>query len=338
MSSIILAIESSCDDTSAAVLRDRKVLSNVVASQIVHRQYGGVVPEIASRAHDELIWFVVEDAITQAQVNKNDLDAIACTRGPGLLGSLLVGYTFSKALAYALGIPLIDVHHMQAHVLAHFLDDPLPDFPFICLTVSGGHTQLVLVEEPMKMQVIGKSLDDAAGEAFDKGGKLMNLPYPAGPQIDRLAKKGKPIFPLAKPQINGLDFSFSGLKTSFLYFLRDSLKVNPQFIEENLEDLCASLQFRIVDILIEKLILASLLRGIKEIAIAGGVAANSAFRQTLIEEAKRQNWKVHIPKMEYCTDNAAMIGIVGYYKFRQKLYAEPDARPEARLRWEAEIR
>ncbi|MBK8506610.1 MAG: tRNA (adenosine(37)-N6)-threonylcarbamoyltransferase complex transferase subunit TsaD [Saprospiraceae bacterium] len=327
MSTIILAIESSCDDTSAAVLSDRSVLSNVVASQIVHSQYGGVVPEIASRAHDELIWWVVEEALRQAQVGKHELNALACTRGPGLLGSLLVGYIFSKALAYSLRIPLIDVHHMQAHVLAHFLGDPSPEFPFICLTVSGGHTQLVLIEDPLKMRVIGKSLDDAAGEAFDKGGKLMNLPYPAGPQIDRLAKHGKPIFQLAKPQISGLDFSFSGLKTSFLYFLRDSLKENPQFIEENLEDLCASLQFRIVDILLEKLILASSQTGIREIAIAGGVAANSALRQALTEESVRQNWKVYIPKTEYCTDNAAMIGVVGYYKFLKKIFADPEARP-----------
>jgi N6-L-threonylcarbamoyladenine synthase len=335
MSSIILAIESSCDDTSAAVLSDRIVLSNVVASQIVHRQYGGVVPEIASRAHDELIWWVVEEALRQAHIDKHKLDAVACTRGPGLLGSLLVGYTFSKALAYSLRIPLIDVHHMQAHVLAHFLDDPSPDFPFVCLTVSGGHTQLVLIDEPLKMRVIGKSLDDAAGEAFDKGGKLMKLPYPAGPEIDRLAKGGKPIFQFAKPQINGLDFSFSGLKTSFLYFLRDSLRENPQFIDENLEDLCASLQFRIVDILLEKLIMASLQTGIRQIAIAGGVAANSALRQSLSEVAVRQNWKVFIPKMEFCTDNAAMIGIVGYYKFLNKVFAEPEARPEARLAWES---
>ena len=333
-----MAIESSCDDTGAAVLRGRQVLSNVVASQMVHQQYGGVVPEIASRAHDELIWWVVEDALNQARVDKFEIEAVACTRGPGLLGSLLVGYTFSKALTYSLGIPLIDVHHMQAHVLAHFLGDPSPRFPFICLTVSGGHTQLVLVEGPMKMKVIGKSLDDAAGEAFDKGGKLMKLPYPAGPQIDRLAKLGKPIFKLAKPQISGLDFSFSGLKTSFLYFLRDSIKENPQFIEENLENLCASLQYRIVDILIEKLILASVQTGIREIAIAGGVAANSALRQALKEEAVRKDWQVYIPKMEYCTDNAAMIGIVGYFKFLKKIFADPLARPEARLEWESEIR
>jgi N6-L-threonylcarbamoyladenine synthase len=331
--SLILAIESSCDDTAAAVLRDRTVLSNVVASQLVHQKYGGIVPEIASRAHDELIWSVVAQALFEAEVQKEELTAIACTRGPGLMGSLLVGFTFAKSLAYCLNIPLLDVHHMQAHVLAHFLTDPAPRFPFLCLTVSGGHTQLVLVSDVLKMKIIGKTLDDAAGEAFDKAGKLMNLTYPAGPEIDKLAQKGQPRFDLAKPQIEGLDFSFSGLKTSFLYFLRDSLKQNPQFIEENLYDLCASLQFRIVNILIEKLQMAAELTGISEIAIAGGVAANSGLRQKVLEIGKEKGWNVFIPKMEYCTDNAAMIGIVAYFKYQSGIFCSPDAKPDARLAW-----
>ncbi|MCB0668991.1 MAG: tRNA (adenosine(37)-N6)-threonylcarbamoyltransferase complex transferase subunit TsaD [Saprospiraceae bacterium] len=333
MASYILAIESSCDDTSAAVLKDRDVLSNVVASQMVHQKYGGVVPEVASRAHDEIIWTVVEEAIKRAGISQSDLQAIACTRGPGLLGSLLVGYTFAKALAYALHIPLIDVHHMQAHILAHFLDDPAPDFPFLCLTVSGGHTQLVVVRDHFSMEVIGKTLDDAAGEAFDKAGKLMNLPYPAGPQIDRLAKEGKPVFELARPQIDGLDFSFSGLKTSFLYFLRDALKEDPNFVTSNLSDLCASLQERIVDILIDKLERAAKETGISQIAIAGGVAANSGLRQRLLLKASQHDWRLFIPKLEYCTDNAAMIGIVGYYKNLKGDFADPEARPDARLTW-----
>jgi N6-L-threonylcarbamoyladenine synthase len=331
--SLILAIESSCDDTSAAVLQDRVVLSNVVASQLVHQKYGGIVPEIASRAHDELIWTVVAQALSEAEVDKEELTAIACTRGPGLMGSLLVGFTFAKSLAYCLDIPLVDVHHMQAHVLAHFIADPAPRFPFLCLTVSGGHTQLVLVNDVLKMQIIGKTLDDAAGEAFDKAGKMMNLTYPAGPEIDKLAQMGQPRFDLAKPQIDGLDFSFSGLKTSFLYFLRDSLKQNPDFIEENLYDLCASLQFRIVDILIGKLQMAAEQTGIREIAIAGGVAANSGLRQKVLEIGKEKGWNIYIPKMEYCTDNAAMIGIVAYFKYKCGIFCSPDAKPDARLAW-----
>lgn len=329
----ILAIESSCDDTSAAVLKDRKVLSNQVTSQMVHQKYGGVVPEVASRAHDELIWIVVEEALRQAGISKQDLTAIACTRGPGLLGSLLVGYTFAKALSYGLRIPLIDVHHMQAHILSHFLDDPVPDFPFLCLTVSGGHTQIVMAHDHFHMEVIGKTLDDAAGEAFDKAGKLMNLPYPAGPQIDRLAKEGRPVFEFARPQIEGLNFSFSGLKTSFLYFLRDSLKDDTDFISKNLADLCASLQHRIVDILMDKLIQASQQTGIREIAIAGGVAANSRLRAEVSAKAIEHDWRVYIPRFEYCTDNAAMIGIVGYYKYLEGKFADPEAKPDARLLW-----
>lgn len=334
MSTFLLAIESSCDDTAVAVLQDRTVLSNIVASQLMHQKYGGVVPEFASRAHDEVIWSVVDEAINKAGIEKEQLDAIACTRGPGLLGSLLVGYTFSKALARALEIPLIDVHHMQAHVLSHFLDDPVPGFPFLCLTVSGGHTQLVVVHNYFNMEIIGKTLDDAAGEAFDKAGKLMNLPYPAGPQIDKLAKLGQPVFELARPQIEKLDFSFSGLKTSFLYFIRDARKEDEHFIEKNLHDLCASLQNRIVEILIEKLEKAAMETGIIEIAIAGGVAANSGLRSAVLEKANKHHWNVFIPKLEYCTDNAAMVGIVAYYKFQEALFADPEARPDARLTWD----
>lgn len=338
MAPYILAIESSCDDTSVAVLHHRKVLSNVVASQLTHRMYGGIVPEIASRAHDEYILPVTEEALSQAGVDKNRLSAIACTRGPGLLGSLLVGFTFAKSLAYCLNIPLVDVHHMQAHVLAHFLDDPVPKSPFLCLTVSGGHTQLVMVHDPLHMEVLGKTLDDAAGEAFDKAGKMMNLPYPAGPLIDQLAEKGTPRFELAKPQIKGLDFSFSGLKTSFLYFLRDSLKTNPNFIEENLHDLCASIQYRIIDILRDKLLKAALQTGIKEIAIAGGVAANRSLRNTVVEMGAEKNWNVYIPKIEYCTDNAAMIGIAALFKYQAGIFSPVDAFPDARLPWIAQVR
>jgi len=331
-----LAIESSCDDTAAAVLEDRKVLSNVVASQLIHQKYGGVVPEVASRAHSEQILPVVEAALSEAGMNRKDIDLVACTQGPGLMGSLMVGFSFAKALSYALEIPFVGVHHMQAHVLAHFLEDPAPNFPFLCLTVSGGHTQILHVESPLKMTQIGKTRDDAAGEAFDKAGKLMGLAYPAGPAIDKLSQVGRPIFDLAKPNIEGLDFSFSGLKTSFLYFLRDSLKKNPQFIEEHKADLCASLQHRIVQVLLEKLEMASELTGIKEIAIAGGVSANTGLRTSLTELARHKGWKVYIPKLEYCTDNAAMIGVTGYYKYLNKIVGSLVDRPDPRLPWEAD--
>ncbi|NND31521.1 MAG: tRNA (adenosine(37)-N6)-threonylcarbamoyltransferase complex transferase subunit TsaD, partial [Saprospiraceae bacterium] len=281
MSRLILAIESSCDDTAAAVLRDGIVLSNVVSSQLVHEQFGGVVPEVASRAHNESIWPVVEAALKKATVDVSQLSAVACTQGPGLMGSLLVGHTFAKSLAYALGIPLVNVHHMQAHILAPFLHDPAPLFPFICLTVSGGHTQLVRVDDYLKMTILGRTLDDAAGEAFDKAGKLLNLPYPAGPHIDRLAKSGRPIFEFARPNIEALDFSFSGLKTSILYFLKKAIRENPDFVKDNLHDLCASIQSRIVDILLQKLAQAATETGIRQIAIAGGVAANSQLRSQL---------------------------------------------------------
>ncbi|MCL4126073.1 UNVERIFIED_CONTAM: hypothetical protein GTU68_064272, partial [Idotea baltica] len=333
----ILAIESSCDDTAAAVLKDRQVLSNVVSSQLIHQKFGGVVPEVASRAHSEQILPVVEAALSSAGIDRKDLDMIACTQGPGLMGSLMVGFSFAKALAYALEVPFVGVHHMQAHVIAHFLEDPMPSFPFLCLTVSGGHTQIMMVESPLKMTQIGKTRDDAAGEAFDKAGKLMGLAYPAGPSIDKLAQHGKPIFELAKPNIEGLDFSFSGLKTSFLYFLRDSLKKDPQFIEKHKADLSASLQDRIVQILLEKLEMASDQTGIKQIAIAGGVSANSGLRNALTNMANRKNWQVYIPKLEYCTDNAAMIGVTAYYKYKADILAGLKDKPDPRLPWDAVI-
>ena len=334
MSAVILAIESSCDDTAAAVLRDRSVLSNVIASQHIHQCTGGVVPEVASRAHNESIWPVVEQALAKATVAIEELDAVACTSGPGLMGSLLVGHTFAKSLAFALQIPFIDVHHMQAHVLAHFLSDPSPPFPFICLTVSGGHTQLVRVDNYLNMTVLGKTLDDAAGEAFDKAGKLLNLPYPAGPEIDRLAKYGTVKFEFAKPNIDGLDFSFSGLKTSILYFLRDAKKKNAQFIEENLHDLCASIQHRIIEVLLQKLQQAARETGISQIAIAGGVAANSHLRERLKETSIDHGWTIFIPELQYCTDNAAMIGIAANYKFQKGLFSNFKSKPDPRMQWD----
>lgn len=330
MSIFILGIESSCDDTAAAVLRDGEILSNCVASQEIHRQYGGVVPEIASRAHQENIVPVVDMALKKAGVKKTDLTAIAFTKGPGLIGSLIVGSSFSKAMALGLGIPLVEVHHMQAHVLAHFAEDPKPAFPFLCLTVSGGHTQIVLVKDFLEMEVLGTTLDDAAGEAFDKTGKLLGLEYPAGPIIDRLARQGKPVFDFPEPQIPGLDFSFSGLKTSILYFLRDRTKENPDFIKNNLTDICASVQHRIVEILLKKLKKAAKQTGIREVAIAGGVSANSALRDGLEKLGNQEGWNIYIPKFEFCTDNAAMIAVTGYYKFLKGELAGQDTSPVAR--------
>lgn len=330
MSIFILGIESSCDDTAAAVLRDGEILSNCVASQEIHRQYGGVVPEIASRAHQENIVPVVDLALKKAGVKKTDLTAIAFTKGPGLIGSLIVGSSFSKAMALGLGIPLVEVHHMQAHVLAHFAEDPKPAFPFLCLTVSGGHTQIVLVKDFLEMEVLGTTLDDAAGEAFDKTGKLLDLEYPAGPIIDRMAQQGNPVFDFPEPQIPGLDFSFSGLKTSILYFLRDRTKENPDFIKNNLTDICASVQHRIVEILLKKLKKAAKQTGIREVAIAGGVSANSALRDGLEKLGKQEGWNIYIPKFEFCTDNAAMIAITGYYKFLKGELAGQDTSPVAR--------
>jgi N6-L-threonylcarbamoyladenine synthase len=312
---IILAIESSCDDTSAAVIKDGQVLSNCIATQEIHNLYGGVVPEVASRAHQSNIVPVVDAALKKANIQNTDIKAVAFTRGPGLIGSLLVGTSFAKGFALSMDIPLIEVNHMQAHVLAHFAEAPYPKFPFLCMTVSGGHTQILLVTDYHEMQILGETLDDAAGEAFDKIGKIMGLGYPAGPVIDKLAKLGIPRFSFPEPNIKDLGFSFSGLKTSVLYFLKKEMKLNPNFIEENKNDLCASVQQIIVTILLKKLKKAAKMHHIKEIAIAGGVSANSGLRNALLEMGEKEGWTVHIPRFEYCTDNAAMIGISGYYKF-----------------------
>ncbi len=330
MEVIILAIESSCDDTSAAILRNGKMLANCVATQDVHRAYGGVVPEVASRAHQVNIIPVVDLALKKAGVVKEDLSAIAFTRGPGLLGSLLVGVSFAKGLALSLGIPMIEVNHMQGHVLAHFIEDPKPNFPFLCLTVSGGHTQIVVIKSPLEMEVIGTTIDDAAGEAFDKTGKLLGLEYPAGPIIDRLAKLGTPRFEFPEPNIPELNFSFSGLKTSILYFLKRELKKNPEFINEHLNDICASVQTRIVSVLMNKLKKASIQSGIKEIAVAGGVSANSELREQLIATGEELGWSTYVPKLEYCTDNAAMIAITAYYKYQKGEFVGQDIVPMSR--------
>lgn len=336
MAITILAIESSCDDTSAAVIRDGYVMSNLIAGQEVHQSYGGVVPELASRAHQANIVPVIDQALKVAGISVNDLDAVAFTRGPGLLGSLLVGTSFAKGFALARNIPLIEVNHLQAHVLVHFINkkegSPVPGFPFLCLLVSGGHTRIILLRSHLTMETLGNTIDDAAGEAFDKCGKLMGLPYPAGPAIDRLASEGdKKAFTFAKPSIPGLDFSFSGLKTSFLYFLRDRLKEDPAFIEKNRADLCASLQHTIVTILMNKLIKASRDTGITEIGIAGGVSANSGLRNAAIKEAEKRGWNLFIPDLSLTTDNAAMIGITGYYKYLGSDFTGQDVIPMARL-------
>ena len=333
----ILAIESSCDDTSAAVLSDGFLLSNVIASQKVHEAYGGVVPELASRAHQQNIIPVVHEAIKQSGIKKEDLSAIAFTRGPGLMGSLLVGTSFAKGLSLALNIPLIDVNHLQAHILAHFIqvkgeEKELPQFPFLCLLVSGGNSQIVLVKSPYDMEIIGQTSDDAAGEAFDKCAKVMGLPYPGGPVIDRLAKEGNPkAFQFHKPQIPNYDYSFSGLKTSFLYLLRDELKKNENFIEENKNDLCASLQFTVVDILMNKLRKAAKDLGINRIAVAGGVSANSALRSAFEDYAKRFKWTIYIPKFSYTTDNGAMVAIAGYFKYQNKDFCDISLPPFSRV-------
>ena len=331
----ILAIESSCDDTAAAVLRNDVVLSNLVAGQDVHREFGGVVPELASRAHQKNIVPVVHQALKVAKIKPQHLSAIAFTSGPGLLGSLLVGTSFAKSMSMALGIPLIDVHHMQAHVLAHFIKAEgmdIPEFPFLCLTVSGGHTQIVKVNSYFDLEILGQTIDDAAGEAFDKAAKIMGLPYPGRPLIDKYAKTGKSNrFNVNKPRIDGLDFSFSGLKTSILYFLQKAVKEDPEFVTKNLNDLCASIQATIVAILMEKLERAATETGINNIALAGGVSANSALRQAFIERQDSLGWKVFLPKFEYTTDNAAMIGIVGYYKFLQGDFADENVVAKARM-------
>jgi N6-L-threonylcarbamoyladenine synthase len=330
----ILAIESSCDDTSAAVSRDAVILSNVTAGQEIHRLYGGVVPELASRAHQQNIVPVVHAALTKAGITLKDLNGIAFTRGPGLMGSLLVGGSFAKALALAGDLPLIEVNHMQAHILAHFIEEEgkvLPSFPLLCLTVSGGHTQIVRLNNLFDMEVIGETIDDAAGEAFDKAAKIMGLPYPGGPVVDRLAAAGNPLaFKFPHPKIPGLNFSFSGLKTSFLYFIQAQLKLDPEFIDKRKNDVCASIQETILSILMEKLKAASAETGIKNIAISGGVSANSGLRARLQQEAGPMNWKVFIPKFEYCTDNAAMIAITGYHKFLKKEFSDQSIAPAAR--------
>ncbi len=337
MSTTILAIESSCDDTSAAIIQDSYLLSNIVAGQDVHFKYGGVVPELASRAHQQNIIPVVDLAIKKANITKNDIDAIAFTRGPGLLGSLLVGTSFAKGFALANKIPLIDVNHLQGHILAHFIKEKniekdLPNFPFLCLLVSGGHSQLMLVKNFFDMETIGETIDDAAGEAFDKCGKIIGLPYPAGPEVDKLAADGNPqAFVFSKPKVKGYDYSFSGLKTSFLYSVRDSVAKNPNFVKENTKDLCASLQYTIIEVLMNKVRKAIKETGIKEIAVAGGVSANSGLRSALIEEGKKSKIKVHIPPFKFTTDNAAMIGITGYYKYLNSEFADLSIVPKARM-------
>ncbi|OFZ08752.1 MAG: tRNA (adenosine(37)-N6)-threonylcarbamoyltransferase complex transferase subunit TsaD [Bacteroidetes bacterium RIFOXYB12_FULL_41_6] len=334
----ILGIESSCDDTSAAVINNTRVLSNIIANQHVHSAYGGVVPELASRAHQQNIIPVVDVALKEAKISKNQLDAIAFTRGPGLLGSLLVGTSFAKSFALALRIPIIEVDHLKAHILSHFLEDTSgekqPKFPYLCLTVSGGHTQIVKVTRPSAMEIIGSTIDDAAGEAFDKAAKIMGLPYPGGPEIDRLAKQGNPLaFKFSQPRIAGLDYSFSGLKTAFLYFLRDSLRNDTAFIEVNKVDLAASIQYTIIEILLKKLKLAAEQTGIKEIAIAGGVSANSGLRQAMLNLAETEGWELHIPAMRYTTDNAAMIAVAGYFKFLEGDFAAQNLVPYARSKF-----
>ncbi|MBH70292.1 MAG: tRNA (adenosine(37)-N6)-threonylcarbamoyltransferase complex transferase subunit TsaD [Flavobacteriales bacterium] len=331
---IILAIESSCDDTSAAVLKGKKVLSNVIANQTIHKEYGGVVPELASRAHQQNIIPVVDSAIKKAKITKSNIDAIAFTKGPGLLGSLLVGTSFAKSFSMGMNIPLIQINHMKAHILSLFIDEgqKTPKFPFLCLTVSGGHTQIVLVNSINKMEVIGTTLDDAAGEAFDKSAKILGLDYPGGPLIDKFGKEGNTqAFSFGKPKVDGLNFSFSGLKTSILYKIRDCVNSNPNFINENLNDLCASIQFSIVNILIEKIQKAVNKTNIKEIGIAGGVSANSFLRSSLKNIAKKNNYNLYIPKFEYCTDNAAMIGIAGYFKYLEKDFSSQSEIATARL-------
>ena len=329
---IILGIESSCDETSAAICIDGEIRSNIIANQLVHQHYGGVVPELASRAHQQNIIPAIQEAFSVAKISKNEVDAVAFTRGPGLLGSLLVGTSFAKAFALAKNIPLIEVNHMQAHILAHFVEDPKPDFPFLCLTVSGGHTQIVKVNDYFNMEIVGQTLDDAAGEAFDKSAKILGLPYPGGPLIDQYAQSGSAeAYSFPEPQIPGLDFSFSGLKTSILYFVQKNVKADPDFIQTNLPDICASIQQRIISILLAKLKRAAAEYQINQIAIAGGVSANSGLRNALQELAEKKGWQVFIPKFEYCTDNAAMIAIAGYHKFLKKDYVDQSIAPLARM-------
>lgn len=330
---IILAIESSCDETSASVCRDGEILSNIIAGQDVHEQYGGVVPELASRAHMQNILPVVDTALKKAGCTTEDISAIAYTQAPGLIGALLVGGSFAKSLALGLNIPLIAVHHMQAHVLANLIEEPRPSFPFLCLTVSGGHTQIVLAESPTQLSILGETLDDAAGEAFDKSAKLLGLPYPGGPLIDQNATKGIPRFPFAEPQIPGLNFSFSGIKTSILYFLQKQQKENPDFVQENLADICASIQHSIINILVKKLKKAVEQTGIRNVCIAGGVSANSGLRKAITENGLKYGWETFIPSFEYCTDNAAMIAITGYHQYLAGNFVPLSSSPSARAEW-----
>lgn len=334
---LILGIESSCDDTSAAVLRGNTLLSNVIASQAVHKKYGGVVPELASRAHEQNILPVVSEAIKRAGISANDLDAIAFTRGPGLLGSLLVGVNYTKGLAMSLGIPMVEVNHLHAHVMAHFIEEEgeehqSPEYPFLCLLVSGGNSQIILCHSPYKMEIIGQTIDDAAGEAFDKCAKVMGLGYPGGPIVNKLANEGNPhAFKFAKPNVPGYDYSFSGLKTSFLYTLRDEIKLNPNFVEENKEDLCASLQYTVIEILMKKLRLAAKELKIKHVAVAGGVSANTGLREAFVDHARRYGWSIYIPKFAYTTDNAAMVAMSGHYNYLEGKQNEMDTVPYARV-------
>lgn len=328
----LLAIESSCDDTAAAVIKNGHILSNVVANQSIHEKYGGIVPELASRAHQKNIIPVVEGALDKANITKSMLNAVAFTKGPGLLGSLLVGVSFAKALAAALKIPLIEVNHMQAHILSHFIDEPKPSFPFLCLTVSGGHTQIVVVKDYLDMTIIGETQDDAVGEAFDKAAKLLGLPYPGGPLVDKYAKEGNPeAFKFPAVDTPGLDFSFSGIKTAFLYFLRDNSLKDPEFISKHLPDICASMQHSLIEILMKKLRKAADQTGIRNIAIAGGVSANTGLRRKMEEEAGLRNWTIFVPKFEYCTDNAAMIAMAAHYKFMAGELSTQEANPDPRM-------
>ncbi len=328
----ILAIESSCDETSAAVIYDGKILANVVATQYIHEKYGGIVPELASRAHQQNIIPVVAKALEDANIQKSDIKAVAFTRGPGLLGALLVGVSFAKSFALGLNIPLIEVNHMQAHILAHFIEEPRPAFPFLCLTVSGGHTQIVRVTDHLEMEIIGQTQDDAVGEAFDKSAKLLGLPYPGGPLIDKLAQQGNAdAFTFPDVEMQGLNFSFSGIKTAIMYFLKEKTKNQPDFIEKNMPDICASIQKTLIDILMKKLRRASRETGIREIAIAGGVSANSGLRKAVNDEAEKSGWNVYIPRFEYCTDNAAMIAMAAHYKYLKGEFTGQEVSPDPRM-------
>ncbi|MCR9252560.1 MAG: tRNA (adenosine(37)-N6)-threonylcarbamoyltransferase complex transferase subunit TsaD [bacterium] len=334
MRNIILAIESSCDETSASIIIDGKVINNVIATQSIHENYGGVVPELASRAHQQNIVPVVEESLKNANIKKSDLNAIAYTKGPGLLGALLVGSSFAKSMAYALDIPLLGVNHMQAHILAHFIEEPKPKFPFLCLTVSGGHTQIVKVDDYLTMEIVGETKDDAVGEAFDKCAKILGLPYPGGPLIDKYAKLGDPRkFTFPQTTMDGLNYSFSGIKTAFLYFLRDQVKEDKDFIANNLNDLCASIQYTLIQMLLKKVIAASKQFNIKQIAIAGGVSANSGLREALTEQVSRRQWQVFIPKMEYCTDNAGMIAMAGHFQYLNQKFDSLTETPEPRMQF-----